>query len=89
MLIKVVFSKTAEKQVLRVPAWIYSKLAEWISEVDELGLEEVRKSRGYHDEPLKGDRMGARSIRLNRSYRAIYGVRMSFIIIEEVTKHVY
>ena len=78
--IKVVFSKTTEKQVLRVPKWAYFKLTEWISEVDELGLEEVRKYRGYHDEPLKGDRVGVGSIRLNRSYRAIYGVRILLLL---------
>ncbi len=37
-----------------------------------IGLSEVRKVPGYHDEPLKGQRKGQRSIRLSRSYRAIY-----------------
>ena len=35
------------------------------------GLEEVRKVPGYHDEPLKGDQAGERSIRLSRSYRCL------------------
>ena len=28
--------------------------------------------KGFHDEPLRGQRHGQRSIRLNRAYRAIY-----------------
>ena len=63
------------------------------------GLEEVRKTPGYHDEPLKGERAGQRSIRLSKSFRAIYTVRQDetaerthifkFVLIEEVTKHDY
>jgi proteic killer suppression protein len=55
-------------------------------------LEEVRKAPGYHDEPLKGDRLGQRSIRLSRSYRAIYEIKSSnveFVSIKEVSKHDY
>lgn len=56
------------------------------------GLEETRKVPGYHDEPLKGDRAGQRSIRLSRSYRAIYEVKkdtVEFVSVEEVNKHDY
>lgn len=46
-----------------------------------------------HDEPLKGDRFGQRSIRLSIRYRAIYEVkrtgRVEFVSIEEVSKHGY
>lgn len=47
--------------------------------------------KGYHDEPLHGDRRGQRSVRLNRSYRAIYieleeGQRL---LVVEVNKHGY
>jgi toxin HigB-1 len=48
---------------------------------------------GFHDEPLKGDRKGQRSIRLNKAYRAIYteGQRKEVRIISiiEVNKHEY
>jgi proteic killer suppression protein len=47
---------------------------------------------GYLDEPLKGDRAGQRSMRLSRSYRAIYEVkedRVKFVSVEEVSKHEY
>jgi len=57
------------------------------------GLEEVRKIPGYHDESLKGDRFGQRSIRLSIHYRAIYEIksagRVAFVSIEEVNKHGY
>jgi hypothetical protein len=34
----------------------------WVDDVEERGLEEVRKIPGWHDEPLKGERKGQRSI---------------------------
>lgn len=53
----------------------------------------MRKVPGYHDEPLKGDRMGQRSIRLNKAYRAIYMERPNqeiiIISVMEVNKHDY
>lgn len=48
---------------------------------------------GYHDEPLRGDRGGQRSIRLSLHYRAIYEILgdgdVRFVSVEEVTKHGY
>ena len=71
----------------------------WISSVETEGLEEVRQTPGYHDEPLKGARAGQRSIGLSKSYRMIYTVRrdetakrsqiVTCVVIEEVTKHGY
>lgn len=53
----------------------------------------MRKVPGFHDEPLKGDRKGQRSIRLNRAYRAIYvvskGGAVELVSVEEVSKHDY
>jgi proteic killer suppression protein len=57
------------------------------------GLYEVRKISGYHDEPLKGQRKGQRSIRLTKAYRAIYREehdgKVRLVILEEVNKHEY
>jgi proteic killer suppression protein len=57
------------------------------------GLREVRKIPGYHDEPLKGQRKGERSVRLTKGYRAIYVEEhdgtINLIILEEVNKHEY
>lgn len=70
-----------------------TKLLAWARSVELKGLREIRKLPGYHDEPLKGDRIGQRSIRLNKAYRAIYSAEddgsIKLIIIEEVNKHEY
>jgi DNA-binding transcriptional regulator YiaG len=58
-----------------------------------VGLEVTRQGPGYHDEPLKGKWVGHRSIRLSKSYRAIYTVRhdgtVEFARVEAVSKHEY
>lgn len=85
-------TKRAEKQLLKVPRYIKVNLMIWIAAVEWEGLEEVRKVPGYHDEPLIGERLGQRSIRLSRSYRAIYEIKLAnveFVSVEEVSKHDY
>jgi len=89
---RVEIGKRAAKQLRVVPCHIRDKLAIWIIAVELEGLEEVRKVRGYHDEPLGGKRSGQRSIWLSRSYRAIYEIRrgtVEFVMIQEVSKHEY
>ena len=85
-------STNAKKNLRKVPVYIVTKLQSWIDAVKHQGLNEVRKVPGYHDEPLQGKRIGQRSIRLNRSYRAIYSIQkdlIEFVEIEEVTNHEY
>ncbi len=86
-------SKLARKQLKKMPRHIVENLASWVDDVETRGLDEVRKIPGYHDEPLRGDRQGQRSIRLSRAYRAIYIVDgdgpVSFLSVEEVSKHEY
>lgn len=85
-------SMDVKKNLYKIPLPIKKKLFTWVAAVEERGLNEVRKTLGYHDEPLKGDRQGQRSIRLNKQWRAIYRVinkKIKFIIIEEVTPHDY
>ena len=92
MITKVDLSRNAEKDLIRVPQYIAVKLFKWTEDVEERGLEEVRKVQSYHDEPLKGKREGQRSIRLSKSYRAIYRIlkdEIEFVRIEEVNKHDY
>ena len=90
---KVILNPKAKRDLLKVPKYIIKKLIYWIDEVGSEGLSTVRKIPGYHDEPLKGARLGQRSIRLNRSYRAIYEIDQSdvvhFIEVLEVNKHEY
>ncbi|ASD63980.1 type II toxin-antitoxin system mRNA interferase toxin, RelE/StbE family [Bdellovibrio bacteriovorus] len=82
-------SRFAEKQLKRIPSHIKEALRYWAESIELIGLSQTRKLPGYHDEPLKGDRKGQRSIRLNRSYRAIYveTVKEIEIIVIEVNKH--
>jgi len=80
------------KDLKSMPGYIVDKLETWIDSVERDRLEQVRKIPGYHDEPLKGDRKGQRSIRLSKSYRAIYVIvkeKIEFVRIEEVSKHEY
>jgi proteic killer suppression protein len=90
---KVTWGKAVEKQLGKVPEFIAQKFRIWVALVEESGIREVRKHKGFHDEPLKGQRKGQRSIRLNRAYRAIYVERESgdleLIEVLEVNKHEY
>jgi proteic killer suppression protein len=81
----------AKKQLRKLPVHIVAAFRHWVRLVEANGLEEVRKIAGYHDEPLKGERVGQRSVRLNRAYRAIYVVTVAGVSVEvvEVNKHDY
>lgn len=89
---RVVFDKV-HKQLRKLPDFVVDKLLAWAKSVELKGLREIRKIPGYHDEPLKGDRKGQRSIRLSKGYRAIYSEEkdgsINLVIIEEVNKHEY
>jgi proteic killer suppression protein len=88
----VVLTERAKKDLRAVPTQVLDKIEAWVQSVEAIGLEEVRRIPGFHDEPLKGKRKGQRSIRLNRAYRAFYVVRkgaVEFASVEEVSKHEY
>ncbi len=86
-------SKRAKSDLAKVPLYIANKLKLWINLVESDGLLAVRQIKGFHDEPLRGNRSGQRSIRLNRAYRAIYEIgtngSIEFVSVEEVNKHEY
>jgi toxin HigB-1 len=85
-------SPQAKKDLRVVPQHIRDKFEGWVKAVEKEGLRQVQKTPGYHDEPLKGKRKGQRSIRLNRSYRAIYVIKekeIELVWVEEVTHHEY
>ena len=90
---KISLTKKAERQLKKLPQHIALKLAAWVEDVGRIGLSEVRKVPGFHDEPLKGERQGQRSIRLSKQYRAIYVLdrekKNVHIQILEVNKHEY
>jgi proteic killer suppression protein len=89
---RVLFDKV-RKNLNRLPIHIVRNLQRWALQVEALGIQEVRKIPGYHDEPLRGDRSGQRSIRLSKSYRAFYielgGDVVNVIQVEEINKHEY
>lgn len=90
MIQEVQLSKTVVKQLRRVPNHIVVKLQAWVEAVETDGLPQVRKIPGYHDEPLKGTRLGQRSIRLSRAiYRLMGKGRAEIVRVEEVHKHDY
>lgn len=76
-----------------LPFPVTRKLQFWAERVEMIGLKETRKIKSFHDEPLKGDRLGQRSIRLNNAYRAFYKINehdeIILIDVVEVNKHEY
>ena len=89
----VVLSEKAKDNLRTVPAYIARKVGSWIDSVAHDGILAVRKIPGFHDEPLKGERKGQRSIRLSKAYRAIYIIgrqgNIEIAAIIEVNKHDY
>lgn len=81
------------KQLRKVPHFIVDAIQTWAEKVEIFGMAEVRKIKGYHDEPLKGSRKGQRSVRLSRQWRAIYEEsdhgEFRMVVVEEVTPHAY
>jgi proteic killer suppression protein len=85
-------SYLVKKQLKKLPTHIVVSFQNWVEDVEERGLEEVRKISGYHDEPLRGELKGLRSIRLSRGYRAYYRIidgQVQFVNVERIDKHEY
>jgi toxin HigB-1 len=93
VVVEIVELSKIEKQLKKIPHFIVGKLRRWKKHVETVGLKNTKKIPGYHDEPLKGDRAGERSIRLSKGWRAIYTEektgQINIIIVEEITKHGY
>jgi toxin HigB-1 len=89
----VLLSATAEKDLKACPQQVVRKFVAWVSSVQLVGLETVRKQPGWHDEALRGRWSGYRSIRLNIAYRAIYRITsddtLELALVETVNKHKY
>ncbi len=90
---KILWPKKVAKKLTLLPSHIRRNFFVWVTSVELSGIHEVRRSLGLHDEPLKGERHGQRSVRLNRAYRAIYVERsdgtVEFLEVIEVNKHEY
>jgi proteic killer suppression protein len=87
------FSKLSLKQIDKAPKHIREVIKTWADTVEHFGLPYARLFKGYHDEPLKGQRKKQRSVRLNKQWRLIYSENESTqeieIYILEVTPHDY
>ena len=90
---KVFATRRAERDLRRAPRRIQERFQVWVNAVETMGLREVRRNPGLHDEPRRGDREGQRSVRLNLQWRAIYRESESgeliIVTVEEVTPHAY
>jgi proteic killer suppression protein len=65
--------KLEKSGLAKVPKHIVTNLMDWVDDVRAFGLRETRKMTGYHDEPVRGkERIGQRSIRLSKGWRAFY-----------------
>jgi toxin HigB-1 len=86
-------SRRAKKDLGKCPTHIVQSFMTWVGAVQLEGLERIRRLPGYHDEPLLGEWKGHRSVRLSRSYRAIYVIRhddsIEFVLVENISKHEY
>jgi len=82
----------ARKSLLKVPNVIAAAYATWEAFVREVGLHEVQKIPGYHDEPLQGKLKGVRSFKLSKGFRGYYRLvneTITIVLVEEVNKHDY
>lgn len=92
MIYKVRITVWAERSLKKCPKAVAVKFLYWKRLVEEHGLENVRRLRGFNDEALQGKLAGLRSIRLSAGYRAYYRKLESdveCILVEEVNKHEY
>jgi proteic killer suppression protein len=90
---RVEYGREVAASLDRMPFYVHLRFKNWLADIELKGLDEARKRPGYHDEPLKGRRIGQRSVRLNRAYRVIYmelrGELIVIVRVLEVTKHDY
>jgi len=88
---EVKLTKQKKKDFTKVPKHIQINFWSWVENIELERMRSVRKVPGYHDEPLRGKRAGQRSVRLSRSYRAIYMEEMDKVLVKvlEVNKHEY
>lgn len=80
-----------EKICRKLPPKIVKKYELWKNIVFRHGPDKLREFPGFHDEKLKGDRLGERSSRLSLQYRVIYKVEKQTVtvFVLEITPHEY
>lgn len=80
-----------DKTCRKMPSPVVKKYELWKSLVFRHGPDKLREFPGFHDEKLKGDRVGQRSSRLSLQYRVIYTVEKETItvLVLEISPHNY
>ena len=80
-----------EKVCRKLPPTIVKKYELWKNLIFRHGPDKLREFPGFHDEKLKGTRVGQRSSRLSLQYRVIYKVERRFVtvLVLEITPHDY
>ena len=90
---RVYWDRRVERQIDALPEHIVGSFFDWVRAVERDGMESVRRLAGYHDEGLKGEMKGIRSVRLTKAYRVLYvvsangGVKIANVT--RVSKHDY
>lgn len=82
----------AEKSIKKAPKQVQTKFMLWIKSLEELGMAQTRKVKGWHDEPLKGEKKGIRSIRLNKQWRLEYiydKEKIEIVWVQDIHPHTY
>ena len=76
-----------------MPVEVRVKFQQWVHFIEDKGLLEAQKFRGFRDHSLKGNRKGQRSVYLTKKWRAIYTLdkdkRIIIVIVEEIMPHDY
>ena len=75
----------------KLPLQVVKKYELWKDLVFRHGPDKLREFPGFHDEKLKGERMGQRSSRLNIQYRVIYRVEADVVKVSviDINEHKY
>lgn len=87
---KVKITSDAMKAITKLQPHIARKLRNWVTSVEINGIDKIKRVRSWRDEILLGKRLGQRSIRLSKGFRAIYiEETIVLITIIEVHNHEY
>ena len=79
------------KTCRKLPPAVLKKYELWKNLIFRHGPDILREFPGFHDEKLKGSRIGQRSSRLSLQYRVIYKVERDVITVYvlEINPHDY
>lgn len=86
-------AKSAQRDLAKAPREILLAYEVWARLLEDHGHHILREFKGYHDEKLHGQWLGARSSRLNRKWRVIYRIgscgTIQIISVIRITAHDY